>query len=161
MRIKFDDKVFVYRVAGVATHGERVLIHRAETENFWALPGGACEFNEDSKTALKREFKEELNAEIEVGQLLWVVENFFSHEGKSWHEIGLYYHVSFIGNAAKLYEKEQFEGVESFFRENEDVRLFYRWFSLDKLSVEDIRPKFLRSALLNVPKQTEIILNRS
>ncbi|MCM2279252.1 MAG: NUDIX hydrolase [Oligoflexia bacterium] len=160
MRIKLDDKDFVYRVAGVATFENRVLLHRAESDNFWALPGGACEFNEDSRTALKREINEELNAEIEVGELLWVVENFFVYDGVPWHEIGLYYHFRFTGESQKFYRQDEFEGVESFFRKDQDIRLIYKWIPQNKMPEEDIRPKFLREALRQLPKHTEVIVNR-
>lgn len=160
MRVTIGDKVFAYRVAGVATHDDKILIHKAETDPFWALPGGTCEFNEDSQSALKREMKEELNANIEVGRLLWVVENFFEQNGKPWHEIGLYYQMHFIKDSVSFYEKEEFYGVESFYKENQDIRLIFRWMPMPQIGSEDVRPKFLKSHLTKIPEQTEVILNR-
>ncbi|NOZ01103.1 MAG: (deoxy)nucleoside triphosphate pyrophosphohydrolase [Deltaproteobacteria bacterium] len=43
---------------------------RAVFSLMWEFPGGKVEPGEDDSTALKRELKEELNAEIEVGSLL-------------------------------------------------------------------------------------------
>ena len=161
MRIKFEDKVFAYRIAGIAMHEDKVLIHKAEFDNFWALPGGACEFNEDSKTALKREMKEELNADIEVGPLLWLVENFFEHEGKPWHEIGLYYHFNFIGPSEQFYLKNEFDGIESLYnKENKNYKLLYKWLPLSQIHSHNIKPDFLLQGLSNLPKQTTVILNR-
>ena len=37
---------FNLRVAGVAIHKEQVLLHRAESDDFWALPGGRAEMME-------------------------------------------------------------------------------------------------------------------
>jgi ADP-ribose pyrophosphatase YjhB (NUDIX family) len=73
------DTVFLCRVAGVAVHEGRVLLHRSEHDDFWALPGGRIEVGESSTQALRREMLEEVGAEVTVGRLLWVVENFFQH----------------------------------------------------------------------------------
>ena len=39
LEFETEGGVFVYRVVGVAIDGGRVLIHRAERDAFWALPG--------------------------------------------------------------------------------------------------------------------------
>ena len=78
--ITFDkgDTRFVYRVAGVALDGDRVLIHRAEIDDFWALPGGRPSLMESADEALAREMHEELSAEVRIRRLLWVVEIFLT-----------------------------------------------------------------------------------
>ena len=38
----------------------RILLHRADYEDFWSLPGGRVEMLEDSREALRREMLEEL-----------------------------------------------------------------------------------------------------
>ena len=43
-------------------------------KGWWEFPGGKTEAGESLKDALKREIKEELDAEIEVGELLDTVE---------------------------------------------------------------------------------------
>ena len=45
-----------------------------EFKNWWEFPGGKIEVGECPKAALVREIKEELDAEIEVGELLHTVE---------------------------------------------------------------------------------------
>jgi hypothetical protein len=45
----------VIRTAGIFVRNQQVLLHRAEHEDIWALPGGGCEFFEDTKEALTRE----------------------------------------------------------------------------------------------------------
>lgn len=49
--------------------------------------GGGIEFVETSETALRREFREELEVELGAVQLLGVVENIFEYEGSHAHEI--------------------------------------------------------------------------
>ena len=46
-----------------------------------------------SNEALKREFKEEINADIVVSDLLDVAENIFTYEGKDAHELIFIYSV--------------------------------------------------------------------
>src|SRR3990172_2296851 len=55
--IVFDNEGarFNYRVAAVMLHGQRVLLHRFETEEFWCLPGGRVEMLEPAAVSLRRE----------------------------------------------------------------------------------------------------------
>ena len=39
---------FNYRVVGIAVNGNQVLLHRAENDDFWSLPGGRVELLEPS-----------------------------------------------------------------------------------------------------------------
>src|SRR4051812_18841416 len=92
IRMKFKPKrVFQMRIAGLALRNGHVLVHRAVHESFWTFPGGRAEIGETSAETLKREMIEELGVEIDVGRLLWVVENFFHYERQDGHELGFYY----------------------------------------------------------------------
>ena len=60
---------FNYRVVGIAINDGRVLLHRAETDDFWALPGGRAELMEPASVTLQREMQEELGIEVQVLRL--------------------------------------------------------------------------------------------
>jgi ADP-ribose pyrophosphatase YjhB (NUDIX family) len=64
------------RVAGVLLQQGAILLvkHRKEGKDYWLLPGGGVGLGESTRDALKREFSEELNIHVEIGELLFVVE---------------------------------------------------------------------------------------
>ncbi|MEH7610309.1 hypothetical protein [Gottfriedia acidiceleris] len=68
-------------------------------------------FNEESHLSLKREIKEELGIEIEIDQMMWTVENFFSYKGNDIHEVGLYYKIN-SENKLTNSLNESFYGIE-------------------------------------------------
>lgn len=83
---------FNYRVAGILIHQNQLLVMTDERSPYYYLPGGRVSMSEVSTEAIKREIKEELEVEVEVSRLLWVVENFFTEQqsGEQFHEIGMY-----------------------------------------------------------------------
>ena len=85
-------------VLGIAKKENKILVSegydKVKDDVFYRSIGGGIEFLEDSKEALKREFKEELNVDIEVGEFLGIVENIFTYNGKNAHELMLLYNVN-------------------------------------------------------------------
>ena len=64
-------------VAAVIVRDGEVLATRrgyGEWQGWWEFPGGKMETGESPRDALRREIREELDAEIEVGRLLETVE---------------------------------------------------------------------------------------
>ena len=84
-------------VLGIVKKDNRILVSKGydkvKDEVFYRSIGGGIEFLEDSKEALKREFKEELNINISVGKFLGIAENIFTYNGKNAHELILFYNV--------------------------------------------------------------------
>ena len=74
---QYGEKLRV-RVSGICIEdGKLLLVHHrglGETEWLWAPPGGGMEYGEDARTALKREFLEETQCEIEIEKFLFVHE---------------------------------------------------------------------------------------
>ena len=66
-------KKFVVCVDGVYIKDGKIFLLKRSTEPFnsyWHLVGGHVEENETLKEALKREFKEETNLDIDVGDMI-------------------------------------------------------------------------------------------
>ena len=77
---------------------------------FFRLIGGHIEFGENSKTALVREFKEEIDQKIKIIQGLDVFENIYFYNGKKCHEFVSLFLIEFLDN--KMYESECIIGHE-------------------------------------------------
>jgi ADP-ribose pyrophosphatase YjhB (NUDIX family) len=86
-----------------------VLVHRgfdSKKNEFFHRPlGGGVEFGETAEVAVRREFLEELAAEVRVGKRMGVFENIFIFEGKPGHEIVFIFEAEFADPALYLREK--------------------------------------------------------
>lgn len=147
---KSENKVFNLRVAGIWIENGHVLIHRLASDTIWSLPGGRIKFNEESRLSLKREIKEELGIEIEIDQMMWTVENFFSYKGNDIHEVGLYYKIN-SENKLTNSLNESFYGIEG-------DRLIFKWVSLENLEEIELYPEFLRKKLKEVSTENHFIV---
>jgi ADP-ribose pyrophosphatase YjhB (NUDIX family) len=136
---------FHFRTAGVAIDDGHVLVQRCEHDDFWALPGGRVEVAESASDALAREMLEEIDARVEIGRLLWIVENFFEYEGVRAHELGLYFAMTMPQSLRRAATGPEFDGHEP------GLRLIFRWQPLALLDEVVIKPSFLQSALAAPP----------
>lgn len=153
--ISFDiDGVrFNYRTAAICVCDDRVLLHRARKDDFWALPGGRCEAGETAKEAVVREMSEELDVAASATRLVYVVENFFTYDDWQGHEIGMYFEARFPqGSPITKREGPWTSPVEP--------DLVFRWFTAEELEDICIKPEFLRSELFELPLATEHIVVR-
>lgn len=136
---------FTCRSVGVAIEDGRVLLHKAEDDDFWALPGGRAELLEPAMTTLRREMQEELGIEVDVVRLLWTVENFFQYRGYDHHEIGLYFLMRVPPDWPLRTAIGPFLGYEH------GVHLFFQWFPLEALPGMRVYPTFLADGLSDLP----------
>lgn len=161
MRIKISEKEkFILRVAGIFLKDQKVLLHRAEHEDFWCLPGGGCEFGEDSKTTLVREMIEEIGASVEVERLAFTVENYFDWAGQKVHEIGLYHLCEFKNESTSFYEIPEFFGIEDKMDEASKFKLQFKWFALADVPNLNVMPPFLKTHLATVTDGPKHIFER-
>lgn len=153
--LTFDGKNgrFNHRVAGACVHDGHVLLTHAEGEDFWLLPGGRVELLEDTRTALEREIHEELGCPSEVGRLLWVVEDFFSLSGRTYHELGFVYEFRPADPAVleRTWTRRITDG---------GTPITFRWFSLDDLQSVNLQPSFLRDVLAYPPENVAHLVVR-
>jgi ADP-ribose pyrophosphatase YjhB (NUDIX family) len=147
---KVEAGVFNYRVAGVMIKNGHILLHKQVSDKHWALPGGRVKVLEDSAAGVKREFLEELGVVVELENLLWVTENFFTYNHANFHELGFYYQVL---SEKMMNHNEAFYGLEG-------ERLLYQWVPINKVDEITLYPEFLKTSLKNLPSSTQHIIIR-
>jgi 8-oxo-dGTP pyrophosphatase MutT (NUDIX family) len=143
MKVPTTPPRFNPRVSAVVLRGDSVLLHRAERDAFWALPGGRIEPGEFAEDALVREIMEELGLEARAGRLLWLVENFFRYGGTSFHEFGF----TFLTDVTGLGPEDEFRGLEP--------HLIFRWFDVGSLDGVDFRPAALKEGMRRIPESPQ------
>ena len=100
--IEVQDYILNVRAAVVIIHNDRILVHRNINSNHYALVGGRVELGEDSVATVKREIKEEMGKEIEIIGYISTIENFFTMNGKKYHEIEFVHLAEFKEEKDKL-----------------------------------------------------------
>lgn len=94
---------------GLIREGDRIFISQGydpvKQQTFYRAMGGGVEFGETSLAALHREFQEEIQAELTNIRYLGCLENLFTFNGKSGHEILQIYQCNFVD--PKFYQLEQ------------------------------------------------------
>ena len=94
---------------GLIRDSDRVFVSvgfdPVKKQTFYRAMGGGVDFGEHSLDALKREFLEEINAEITNIKYLGCLENVFVYSGKQGHEVIQLYECDFV--ESKFYQREE------------------------------------------------------
>jgi len=113
----------------ICRNKDRILVFEGHDpikgETFYRSLGGGIEFGEKSEDAVRRELKEEINADLGEVRYLGTLENIFVFNGNSYHEIVLIYDGTLI--ESKLYDQAIITGKEA---NGDDIRAM--WKSLDE-----------------------------
>lgn len=126
---------FNVRVYGILVHDNKVLVSDEYIKgmNITKLPGGGLEFGEGTIDCVIREFKEELNLDIEVISHFYTTD-FFVNSAFSVNNqvISIYYTVKAKSNFEFKVTDKPFD----FVKKKEGAQSF-RWVELGKISEHD------------------------
>ena len=113
----------------VFLNNNRILVFegydKARDETFYRPLGGGIEFGEKAEDTVRRELNEEINVEIEDVRYLGTLENIFTFNGGSYHEVVMVYDAALIESG--LYEQAVIVGKEA---NGDTIRAL--WKSLDE-----------------------------
>lgn len=127
-------KNFNIRVYGIFIHNNSVLVsdEYIKRNKITKFPGGGLEFGEGTKDCLIREFKEELNLDIEVGEHFYTTDFYVASAFDTTSQIiSIYYFVTPLGElnfkvSEQAHDYEKKNGAQSL-----------RWIELKKLKEND------------------------
>jgi 8-oxo-dGTP pyrophosphatase MutT (NUDIX family) len=110
-------------------NNNRILVFegydKIKAEIFYRPLGGGIEFGERGEDAVRRELKEELNVDITDLKYLGMLENIYTFNGGSYHEVVMVYDGTLIESG--LYEQDMILGKEA---NGDDIRAL--WKALDE-----------------------------
>ena len=121
-------------VAAIISKGDKIFATQrgyGEWQDWWEFPGGKMEVGETPEEALVREIREELSAEISVGELLTTVE----YDYPQFHLTMHCFLCTLIGEALHLNEHEAARWL------TKDELDSVKWLPADEEVVEDVRGK--------------------
>lgn len=120
---------------GLIRDGDRVFISEGydpvKQQPFYRALGGGVDFGEPSFDALKREFQEEIQAELTHINYLGCIENLFTFNDQPGHEILFVYQCDFVD--PKFYQLEQIAFAEG---ERKKRAL---WIEIDRFKSGELR----------------------
>ncbi|MFI3052949.1 NUDIX hydrolase [Streptococcus sp. 2018WUSS102] len=144
-RTRHDNQIFGVRATGLVVQDEKLYLVKSPEGNYYTL-GGAIQLGETTKEAVQREMQEELGIDVEVGPLAFIVENQFSLQEKSYHQIEFLYLVTPLSEPVTYLE----EGAS--IRQCE-------WVAFADLENLDLNPAFLKTELVGWKGQLQHFIN--
>lgn len=98
----------------ICLHAGRILVAEGHDskkgQKFYRPLGGTIEFGERGEETVRREFREEIGAELTEVRYLGMLENIFTYEGWRGHEVVLVYDGKLSDDL--LYQKDVIQGDE-------------------------------------------------
>ena len=127
---------FNIRVYGILVNALNQVLISDEEEygfRFSKFPGGGLEFGEGLIDALKREFVEECNAEIEVLEHFYTTDFFIKSVFNDSQIISVYYLVKPKKELLLAFKEQVFD-----FDTEGDIRQAFRWKNISDMQIQDV-----------------------
>ncbi|MEO6453280.1 MAG: NUDIX domain-containing protein [Ginsengibacter sp.] len=150
--------MFNIRVYGILINNEKQVLVSDEfiRGNYYTkFPGGGLELGEGTRDCLKREFKEEMNLEVEVGEHIYTTDYYQLSAFNPDHQIiSIYYYVRALEAITAPLRTREFDFDESqlnIYKERNEIETFrfidWPLFSADSvtLPIDKIVAKIIKS----------------
>lgn len=127
---------FNVRVYGLLINDNNEVLLSDEEESgfrFSKFPGGGLEYGEGLLDALKREFVEECNTEVEIMEHFYTTDFFIQSVFNDSQIISVYYLVRPVSELVLNFKDKIFD-----FDEEGDFLQAFRWMKIEDLSMEDV-----------------------
>ena len=135
--IKTDEYRFGCRTVAIIFNKDMSKILVQKIKDIYMLPGGRMHILEDSKSAIERELREELNINEKL-KLKYTAETILTFpNGQKYHELGYYYLLKIDEKKYGLDYDEKFLTKDS---EN-DGNIYFEWIKTLELDNYNIIPK--------------------
>ncbi|HHW4950366.1 TPA: NUDIX hydrolase [Streptococcus suis] len=145
-RTVVGNQSFGVRATGLVIQDEKLYLVKSPEGKYYTL-GGAIQLGETTEEAVQREMQEEIGIEVELGPLAFIVENQFTMQEKSYHQIEFLYIVTPLSNPAPNLE------------EGNSVRQC-EWVTFAGLEKLDLNPTFLKTELAKWDGQLKHFMNK-
>ncbi|HFI0622576.1 TPA: NUDIX hydrolase [Streptococcus suis] len=145
-RTVVGNQSFGVRVTGLVVQDEKLYLVKSPEGIYYTL-GGAIQLAETTEEAVQREMKEEIGIDVEVGPLAFIVENQFTLQEKSYHQIEFLYIDTPLSNPAPNLE------------EGNSIRQC-EWIAFTDLKNLDLTPSFLKTELAGWKGQLQHFVNK-
>jgi 8-oxo-dGTP pyrophosphatase MutT (NUDIX family) len=133
------------RAAGLLIVDEAILLENPIGTDLWYLPGGRLEDGETLEIALRREFREEFDATVSTGELVFTIENFFPLGDEVIREYGFYFRI-------RSGDRRLAPSLPVPSRETDQFR--HAWSKLEDVAKLNFKPAVLVSHLIDMPAAT-------
>ena len=141
--MKTPDGGFSLRAAALIIKNNQLLAIKHDNYDCFYTIGGGVKVNETSTDAVTREVCEETGYLFSVDRLVYIQERFYNI---SHHEIVFFY---LMKSTDVCIENETYT-------DQQEEKLY--WLPIDELQNTNLVPKFLRTALTNIPKEVVHII---
>lgn len=136
--------MFSIRVYGILINEKNELLVSDEYIRggyYTKFPGGGLEFGEGTRDCLKREFREEMNLKVEVGEHIYTTDYFQLSAFRPDQQIlSIYYYAKALEEIAVPLRDKPFQFDEAqlkIYEAKKEIETF-RFISLDKISEDDV-----------------------
>ena len=140
--IKSSEGTFKLRACGVIVRDDKMLVDRARNFEGYVYLGGHVGLGENSKDAIIREAKEELQIDVEIVKLICINENLYPIHNHIAQEVSFYYLLKPLQDLpCEDFERHEIDG-------GIPVTHHYSWVNINDAKEVNLRPYWVADMVM-------------